>query len=302
MKIAVVIASTMRPVTLAATLCSLNSQSRPADEIVVSVVASSDLPEPLAAKAVYSERGASRQRNRGVELLSEDTDVVVFLDDDMILHRDYLRGVEEIFLATPDAALIMGHLLANGGVSVEMAAQLVDCPATSTQYAIIQSRFGGVYGCNMCVRFEVARNEPFDERLPLYSYMEDMDFGTRVRRYGHIGYYYGSLAVHLRANEGRVSYRALGFSEIMNPAYLATKGTIPRLHAAFSFIIRKPLANIYKLAIGGPRRLERRERLIGNCIALCLILAGNLDPNRATDIEEQEIQRIRKPTYGATIP
>lgn len=73
----------------------------------------------------------------------------------------------------------------------------------------------------------------------------------------------------------------------MNPAYLAAKGTIPRSHAAFSFIIRKPLANIARSVIG-PRRMERWERLIGNCIAPRLILTGNLDPGRAADIEAQE--------------
>jgi hypothetical protein len=118
--------------------------------------------------------------------------------------------------------------------------------------------------------------------------MEDMDFGTRVRRHGHIGYYYGSLAVHLRTTEGRVSYRALRFSEVMNPAYLAAKGTIPRSHAAFSFVIRKPLANIVRSAIPGPRRVEHWERLIGNFIALRLMLTGNLDPSRAEDIEAKE--------------
>ena len=120
----------------------------------------------------------------------------------------------------------------------------MDCPADSRHYHAKQTTFGDVYGCNMCVRYSIACAEPFDERLPLYSYMEDMDFGTRARRHGHIGYYYGSLAVHLRASEGRVSYRALGFSEVMNPAYLAAKGTIPKSHAVKSFVIRKPLANL----------------------------------------------------------
>lgn len=290
MKIAVVIASTMRPTALAATIASLHGQSRSADEIVVSVVKPSDVPEPMAVsvRLVYSERGASRQRNRGVEVLSEDTELVVFLDDDMILHRNYLREIESIFSTTPDAALIMGHLIANGDISVERATELLNCPVNSTEYAIIQSSFGGVYGCNMCVRIDVARNEPFDDRLPLYSYMEDMDFGTRVRRHGHIGYYFGSLAVHLRAKEGRVSHRALGFSEVMNPAYLAAKGTIPRSHAAFSFVVRKPLANIARAVLPGPRRVERWERLIGNCIALRLLLTGVLDPSGATDIEAKE--------------
>lgn len=286
MQIAVVIASTMRPVALAATLSSLGGQSRLPNEIVVSVARPSDLPNPLPtdAKVVYSERGASIQRNMGTQALSSSTDIVVFLDDDMILNRDYLRGVEAIFSTTPNAALIMGHLIANGGVSVEEAASLVDCAANSTHYHIKQSTFGDVYGCNMSVRFDVACKEPFDERLPLYSYMEDVDFGTRVRRHGHIGYYYGSLAVHLRAPEGRVCHRALGFSEIMNPAYLALKGTIPKTHAIADFILKKPAANLAR-AILGPQRHYRWERFTGNFAALRRLLSGKIDPEHAAIIE-----------------
>lgn len=286
MKIGVVIASTMRPATLAATLSSLSGQNRIADEIVVSIVSRVDLPTPLpaGAKAIFSERGASRQRNQGTKSLSRDTDIVVFLDDDMILHRDYLRGIERAFADEPNAALIMGHLLANGGVSVSQATSLLDRRSVSNDYYTVKRDFGGVYGCNMCARYSVAIAEPFDERLPLYSYMEDMDFGTRVRRHGHIGYYFGSLAVHLRASEGRVCHRVLGFSEVMNPAYLASKGTIPPQHAISSFIIRKPLANIVRLIIG-PQRLVRYERVIGNCIALGLVLRGKIDPGYAVRVE-----------------
>jgi len=284
MKIAVVIASTMRPVTLAATLSSLNDQSRPADEIVVSVVSPSDLPESSTARVVYSERGASRQRNRGTEALSEETDIVAFLDDDMILHRDYLHGIEAVFAATPDAALIMGHLLANGEISAAEASALLESPVSSTHYAVSQAAFGGVYGCNMCVRYRVAREEPFDERLPLYSVMEDMDLGTRVRRHGHVGYYYGSLAVHLRTSEGRVCHRVLGFSEVMNPAYLALKKTIPRSHALSNFIIRKPAANLCRI-VTGPQRRHRWERLIGNCVALRDILTGRVNPESAIQLD-----------------
>lgn len=299
MKIAVVIASHMRPVALAATLSSLSGQSRPADEIVVSVVGPDDLPDamPAGVKAICSDRGASRQRNRGTQALSTNTDIVVFLDDDMTLHRDYLRGMESIFSATPDAALIMGHLIINGGVSIETASELADCPVDSTQYDVKQTTFGDVYGCNMCVRFDVAVAEPFDERLPLYSYMEDVDFGTRVRRHGHVGYYYGSLAVHLRTSEGRVSHRALGFAEVMNPAYLASKGTVPRLHALSNFILRKPLSNLAR-TITGPGRVQRRERFIGNCIALRYILAGRLDPDHVTNIEVQTT--LNRSRSGAT--
>jgi cellulose synthase/poly-beta-1,6-N-acetylglucosamine synthase-like glycosyltransferase len=116
MRIAVVIAPTQRPEILSATLTSLESQRRPADEIIVSVAEQYDLPAnmPAGAKSIISDRGASKQRNFGVAALAMAPDIVAFLDDDLILHRDYLLNMESIFARKWNAALVMGHLLANG--------------------------------------------------------------------------------------------------------------------------------------------------------------------------------------------
>ena len=44
--------------------------------------------------------------------------------------------------------------------------------------------FGGNMGCNMAFRFSALRNVRFDERLPLYAWLEDHDFRGQVERRG----------------------------------------------------------------------------------------------------------------------
>lgn len=301
MKVTVVIASSQRPAILADTLASIKSQSRAPDEIVVSVVEPCDVPDRLDPniEVVLSGRGASQQRNVGLSRVKADAGFVAFLDDDIILHRDYLLNMEEAFSTQPDAALIMGHLLANGGVSADQAKSMLNCTPDNF-YDLNTAKFGGVYGCNMCVRLDVARAELFDERLALYSLMEDVDFGTRVRRYGHVGYNYASIAVHLRSPEGRVSHQALGFSEVMNPVYLASKGTIPVSHAIWSFVVRKPAINFIRSMLRTERTTEHRSRLRGNILAIKLLARGSICPEKVVDVMVMDSLYSAKPAIEAS--
>jgi GT2 family glycosyltransferase len=91
----------------------------------------------------------------------------------------------------------MGHLLAKGGISEIDATALI--AACEPQHRVVEARqaWGGVYGANMVVRASILEREHFDETLPLHGMTEDVDFGTRARRYGKIAYSYASLGVHL---------------------------------------------------------------------------------------------------------
>ncbi len=113
--------------------------------------------------------------------------------------------------------------------------------------------------------------------------MEDVDFGTRARRHGEVGYYYGSMAVHLRAPGSRISDRMLGFAEVMNPAYLARKGSVPRLHALWEFVLKRPCRNFVLILHPGQSRM-RRQRFAGNLYALWHIVRGRLEPERMLDL------------------
>jgi GT2 family glycosyltransferase len=294
-KVAVVIASTQRSDILLKALESIMNQNRTPDEIVVSVISEADLPGPSLpsrVRRVFSKPGASVQRNAGIDALVSRPLFVAFLDDDVILHPDYLRNMEQIFKSKPHTMLIMGHLLANGNISLDEAHGLIACPpdcgSNTGQYYPLRQAYGNVYGANMCIRFSLLEKERFDERLPLYSLMEDVDMGTRARRYGEIGYYFGSLAVHLRVSGGRISYRALGFSEVMNPMYLGCKGTIPKRHAILRFVLLVPVMNAILACIPNRRQHERWQRLIGNLRAVSDIVSWRIEPERATELDNYQ--------------
>ena len=290
-KIAVVIASTERPDMLSKSLALILNQSRMPDEIIVSVVSDADFPGPPfpnRVRRVISAPGLCAQRNAGIDAVTSRPLFVAFLDDDVLIHEHFLRNMESIFRSRPDAILVMGHLLANGNISFDEAKALIlsppDCGSDTGQYYPVEAPYGRVYGANMCIRFSLLEHERFDERLALYSAMEDVDIGTRARRYGEVGYYFGSLAVHLRTPGGRISHRALGFSEVMNPMYLGCKGTIPKRHAILKFALRMPLRNAILACVTGQRH-ERWHRLIGNLHAIRDIMRRRIEPERVIDLQ-----------------
>jgi hypothetical protein len=72
----------------------------------------------------------------------------------------------------------------------------------------------------------------------------------------------------------------------MNPVYLAIKGTIPLKHALLTFVARKPVVNIVRAALPGPRRKEHWARLLGNIGALRSIAVARIEPERAVEIDK----------------
>ncbi|KAA3622400.1 MAG: glycosyltransferase, partial [Flavobacterium sp.] len=53
-------------------------------------------------------RGLTKQRNYGIELLNNNIDIVCFLDDDTILDKDYFKNILNVFQTQPDAIGIGG--------------------------------------------------------------------------------------------------------------------------------------------------------------------------------------------------
>jgi GT2 family glycosyltransferase len=291
--VAVVIPSKGRPGVLRATIESLLAQDEPPTEIVVSIVAEADFPHdagfPPSVRWIVGRPGAAAQRNSAIEALKCQPLFVVFLDDDMELHRGYLRGMREFFEAHPQAVVAMGHLLANGGVTLEEAKRLCANPpdlGDNTGKSWHNSDpWGGAYGCNLVARASLLDQVRFDERLPLYSEMEDVDFGNQARRHGEVWYLFGCLAVHLRTAGARITYRRHGFSQVMNAVYLGRKGSIPLVHAIRHFMLRRPLQNLVLAAL--PSQRQRRLGLFrGNLDALSLILRGRIEPEAILNIPD----------------
>jgi len=289
----VIIASTNRPLIIREAVQSLLEQTLQPREIIISVVKEEDFPYsekdfPSKVRRVISPPGLTIQRNFGFKSLKEKTDFVTYIDDDVILHRDYLANMSEVFAQRQNVVCVMGHLLANGRVTLEEAKALCNSPPDNPntlkeKYYATAATWGSLYGCNMNFKWDFLEKEQFDERLPLYSAMEDTDMGTRARRCGEVGYYFACVGVHLQTTSGRINHKKHGFSQIMNAYYLACKGTIPKDNIN-RYVLKKFIANFVLSFV--PQETKKRIGLVsGNMYAIKNILKGNIKPELIKNIE-----------------
>jgi glycosyltransferase involved in cell wall biosynthesis len=287
-RICVGIASCGRPQQLRIVVDHLRQQTLQPSNVIISCVSSDDARE-LGARGdlliVYGHAGAARQRNVVLRNLPPETDIVVFFDDDFVPHRDWLKNVASVFRDDPTIACITGNVIADGikgpGLTFEDALESLKRHEAEDSGWVIENC--SPYGCNMAFRRTAIDDLWFDECLVLYAWLEDRDFGAAVARgRGRVIKLGTAVGVHLGVKRGRVSGRKLGYSQVMNPAYLRTKGTMTT-----SQTIRQVLKNVgsnLKGSLQPEPFIDRRGRLLGNLIAVTDLLRGRLTPQRAETI------------------
>ncbi len=237
---------------------------------------------PFKVEVLLGDKGLSRQRNAIMARLVAD-DILMFLDDDFLMAPDYLAEVERIFADHPDVVMATGTLIADGilGPGLSFAeGEVILAEAVKTR---AERRFHPVdngYGCNMAVRAApvIANGLWFDENLPLYSWLEDVDFSLRLAAFGRFVRPTVTRGVHLGTKKGRTPGLNLGYSQIANPVYMMRKGTMSWTRAR-KLMVRNMGSNV--LGTIRPRPwADYRGRLIGNLKAIADICLGRSDPQR----------------------
>lgn len=283
-RIGVVIATLGRPHEAGGVLQRLRGQSHPPARVVLSVETVQDLPPGLGedVEVVLGPRGLCAQRNRGMARVLPDCDVVVFYDDDFLPSRTSLAGVAALFHHHPEVAGATGLVLADGvcrgGISWAHAAALVEAYDAAPARPARPLADGTSYGCNMAFRCAAAMGLRFDERLPLYGWQEDVDFGGQIARRGRVVKTDAFAGVHLGVTKARSPGVRLGFSQMVNPVYLVRKGTMRARHAAW--IMGRNLIANHARALAPEPYVDRRGRLVGNWRGLLHLAAGRADPER----------------------
>ena len=287
LKISVGIATAGRQTILRETVRHLSLQTRPPDALIICPLPSdgvdaamfSDFPAPTSV--VTGPSGLCAQRNR-ILAAAQDTDIIVFFDDDFLAAPDYLATVESIFSVHADVTGVTGHLLADGihgpGLSVNQGLELLHS-AQPGPLADFEPR-AGTYGCNMAFRMAPIRANQmrFDENLPLYGWQEDIDFSLRQSPFGRTLKCNRLIGVHLGVKSGRASGVRFGYSQIANPIYLIHKGTMSWRHAKM-LMWRNLAANLVRSFYPEPW-IDRKGRLKGNLIALADVVTSRLSPLR----------------------
>lgn len=293
-RIGVIICSTGRPACLRALIPALARQTRPADRLLFVIAGQDDIdfdpaplfPEHTQAEAFIAPKGSSSQRNSGIDALADDVDIVAFFDDDFVPSRNALAGIETAFNQMSDVSGMTGVVIADGihgaGFSVEEADARVaswdeENPGPVTDPRVVGKDLVGLYGCNMAYRISAVGDTRFDERLPLYAWLEDIDFAARIP--GRMIKTDAFAGVHCGVKSGRESAgRRLGYSQVVNPWYLWRKGSIPAKLAA-KLVLRNVAANHAKSFFSEPW-IDRMARASGNRLALAEILKGSATPGR----------------------
>jgi GT2 family glycosyltransferase len=290
--IAVGIATAGRKEILTHTLDLIAQQTRLPDILVVCPAVEEDMDAtaierlPFSTTVRIGRRGSAAQRNQ-VLSAAGNADVVVFFDDDFFPQRDYLAVVEKIFLDHADVVAATGRPLEDGangpGLNAEYALGLISAGVRTSPGRALAPTYG-TYGCNMAFRMDPIREHGllFDENLPLYGWQEDIDFSRQLSPSGQIIESNALRGVHLGAKAGRTSGVRFGYSQIANPVYLIRKGTMSVAFAG-PLVCRNVLANLGKSFRPEPW-VDRRGRLMGNCLALRDLLAGRISPQRVLEL------------------
>jgi GT2 family glycosyltransferase len=280
----VIFATKGRPDALAATIGTLRQQTQQPDCIVVSCVSDADvgdLRDLGDVTLVKGPAGLTRQRNAGLRAVPSNSDIVVFFDDDFVPHSRWMEEVTRFFGSHSNVVGVTGNLLADGikGPGLGVAEALRTLESAEPDKARWVKRPYSPYGCNMAFRWTAIADLTFDERLVLYGWQEDRDFGAQAAKRGELVQLGSAMGVHLGVKGGRVSGRKLGYSQVANPLYLFLKGTMT-LPAALSHISRNFVSNLIRSVRPEPY-IDRLGRLRGNLAAIWDGANGRVCPEKA---------------------
>lgn len=289
MNIAVVIASTRRPTELARWAEHIRNQTLAPSRVIFAIARPEDLPPDFnvpGIEVIQAPLGLPAQRNTALNLLDDTTDLVAFYDDDFVPAAFSLEAMARLFSEHPEVVAASGHVVLDGigsaGISYEVASSLVASLKPVAPEAVALVPIDGTYGCNMAFRFNAIGQERFDERLPLYGWLEDVDFSNRVGRNGAVVRTNAFMGVHQGVKLGRGPGRQFGYSQIANPLHLRGKQSIRADHA-YQLMARNILMNHLRMFWPEPW-IDRRGRAWGNWVALWHKLRGRLSPERVLEL------------------
>ena len=292
---AIIISTRGRPDIVNALVRQNAEQSKPPEHIFVIASKAEDISglnqnqDHLTVQ--IGRTGSALQRNDGLALAGSRFSYIVFFDDDFVPSRFWLERMSDVFESRPDIAGLTGTLLADGtrtaGIRLDDAQSMVRLrDSNSTNSGVLHEKlaYGSNMGCNMAFRYSALRNITFDERLPLYAWLEDHDFRGQVERHGRVVRADALWGVHLGHKQGRVRGVTLGYSQIANAVYLAKKGTVPKPYLA-KLISKNLLINAVRSFRPEPF-VDRRGRLLGNIVALADLVRGRIAPERVLSFDE----------------
>jgi glycosyltransferase involved in cell wall biosynthesis len=283
LKTTIVICSANRPDVLAETVDSIVlRQLKPPQEIIISVfdqlhVAQVTRAHPMVQVVHSKIRGTCAQRNVAARLVQSE--YTLFLDDDVELAPDFIESMEQLLAKRLDAVAATGILVVDGAPGDKGLDRQTARTYTET-YVRRRDNYEHREGQNLFVRTKMFTEVLFDENLPMYGWLEDLDFATNCLRFGRIIMNTETCFAHLAVPSGRTSGLRFGYSQVINPLYLWRKNGEPKLaRIVFDHWLLHIAYNLRRDLIKLPSdRNDRAGRFKGNLIALGHLLRKRVDP------------------------
>jgi GT2 family glycosyltransferase len=283
----VIFCSVNRPEMLHESILCATRQTVPC-RIIVSVPGHIHLAEATRAlptiTVVIGKLGSTAQRNTALRAIKGTPEAIVFLDDDMEVEEHYVEQLVRTFREHPEVALANGTNLAHGlyppgSLDRETARTLIRERLAMNLPVQDVTPAKTAYGCLMAVRGALLGKVGFDERLPLYGFMEDFDFDLQCRAHGAVVQNPNALGVHIEVASGRTGEKRRGYSEVVNPIYIWSKKTGARFYRVLLGSIRRTFKNVVRAVKG-----QGHERLIGNLLGWANVATLRPKPERILEI------------------
>lgn len=227
---AAIICTKDRPTELEACLASVAKQAEIPRTLVVDASrtpATRELIGRLGQESSWSghlslismEPGLTRQRNTGVRAV--DSDIVHFLDDDVILEPGYFPAIRQCFESHQDVIGVGGLVTNRPPHRPSRFAQLFLLDSKREGTVLPSGRNVPVYaaagtvevdwlsGCAMSYRRSALLKTHFDERLIGYGLGEDLELSYRLRQAGRLLITSDARLIHNESPTNRLSHEAL---------------------------------------------------------------------------------------------
>jgi len=293
--IAVVIATLGRPDVVAQTLRRiLDRQTYKPTSVIISCIKPEDAGDAAdwdEVAVVTSRPGLAAQRNAALAALPDGVEIVAFFDDDFVPDAQWLDVAARTFRDEADIVGFTGDVLADGikgpGLSFAEVDRLLAAIGPVAPAPLVEPF--SPYGCNMAFRRSAIGTLRFDERLVLYGWLEDRDFGAALRaKGGRLVKCMEARGVHMGVKGGRIAGDRLGYSQVVNPLYMLRKGTMTYAQV-LDHLFRNFTSNLARSAAPEPF-IDRRGRLRGNLRGAADALLGRLEPERALQIRRKAVK------------
>ena len=293
---AVIIATKDRPQEVKKLLDALALQTVLPDVIIVSACDSSDIERGSVdaenVQVLFGPPGLTAQRNRALSVVRGKCDIVIFFDDDFIPSRFWIEHVQTLLVTQSDIGCVTGRVLKDGVKTGEIqwldGQSIVDREDSYKKKLVATNGSHNTqehqtpYGCNMAFRAKTIEDLKFDERLVLYGWLEDRDFGSQVATRARLVSTDLVWGVHLGVTRGKTSGVRFGYAQIVNSWYLMKKGSM-KPSVACGKIVRGFVVNALG-AIFQRSDIDRWGRLKGNVIGARDITFGRWAPEKIVEL------------------